>query len=213
MVASIMTRGMQTRISRRALLAAVSALPLAGAAWAQPAGIRLLRLNSFGIRVAEPAVSLDFYQGLFGMPVQARDANRVCLRVGEGPQFMSIRAVGAGESPAITHIGYAVDDFAVAPMQDALVRIGFARVAAPPESEGGSAHRMQTWTRQRGESQELYFADDRGLIVQLSHADYCGGTGANGASCAMPEAAPQGRIRLADLNHFTSRPIRGRNLR
>lgn len=137
------------------------------------------------------------------MPVQARDAGRICLRVANGPQFMSLRAVTAGETPAITHIGYAVEDFDVTRVQEALTGIGFMRVEAPPESDNGIAHRLQTWTRRRGETDELYFADDRGLIVQLSHADYCGGSGENGTRCARPEPAPEGLIRLADLNHFT----------
>ena len=190
-------------LSRRTVLAGLSALPLARAAAAEHSGIRLLRLNSFGIRVSDTARSIDFYQGLFGMPVQARDADRVCLRVGDGPQFMSVRGLSNGETPAITHIGYAVEDFAAERIQNALVDVGFARVAAPPATDAGSAHRLETWIRQRGDTEELYFADEAGLIVQLSHADYCGGSGRNGARCARPEAAPDGRIRLDDLNHFT----------
>jgi catechol 2,3-dioxygenase-like lactoylglutathione lyase family enzyme len=185
------------------MLAAMPAFMLAGSAWAQGSGIRLLRLNSFGIRVSDPSASVDFYQRIFGMPVQARDQAHVCLRVGAGPQFMAIRATSAGETPAITHVGYAVEDFDVARTQAALTRIGFASVAAPPVSDAGTSHRMQTWVRQRGATRELYFADDRGLIVQLSHASYCGGSGAQGETCAKPEAVPVGSIRLADLNHFT----------
>jgi catechol 2,3-dioxygenase-like lactoylglutathione lyase family enzyme len=195
--------GIRMQMSRRSVLAALSAFPLARAAGAAASGIHLLRLNSFGIRVSDPARSLEFYQGLFGMPVQARDENRLCLRIGDGPQFMSMRAVEAGESPAISHIGYAVEDFDAARVQDALVGIGFARAAAPPVADAGIAHRMQTWIRERGDAQELYFADDGGLIVQLSHADYCGGAGADGTRCGRPERAPDGRIRLAEINHFT----------
>jgi catechol 2,3-dioxygenase-like lactoylglutathione lyase family enzyme len=195
--------GICMNMSRRSVLAALSALPLARVGRAAPSGIHLLRLNSFGIRVADPARSLEFYQGLFGMPVQARDEERLCLRVGDGPQFMSLRRVAAGESPAITHLGYAVEDFELARVQEALVGIGFARVDAPPVTDAGIAHRMQTWVRERADTRELYFADDGGLIVQLSHADYCGGAGANGTRCGRPEAAPEGRIRLGDLNHFT----------
>lgn len=190
-------------LSRRTLLAALSALPLARAGAAEPSGIRLLRLNSFGIRVTDPARSVDFYQGLFGMPVQARDADRVSLRIGAGPQFMSVRSVGSGETPAITHIGYAVEDFAADRVQSALVGVGFTRVAAPPDTDSGGAHRLETWIRQRGDTEELFFADAAGLIVQLSHADYCGGSGRNGERCARPEVAPEGLIRLDDLNHFT----------
>ena len=197
------TRMTHAGVSRRLLLGAMSALPFVPGAWAQAAGVRLLRLNCFGIRVSDPEASVKFYQGLFGMPVQARDADRVCLRVGAGPQFMSVRATGSNETAAITHIGYAVADFDADRVQAALVGVGFARVAAPPETDAGSAHRRETWIRQRGGAAELYFADEHGLIVQLSHADYCGGSGSNGERCARPEPAPEGRIRLDDLNHFT----------
>jgi catechol 2,3-dioxygenase-like lactoylglutathione lyase family enzyme len=190
-------------VSRRSLLASLSALPFADTLFAQGSGIRLLRLQCFEIRVTDPAASLEFYQSLFGMAVQARDEDRHCLRVGDGPQFMAMRAVGAGETPAITRIGYAVENFEPRRTQAALEAVGFARVPAPPESAAGLDHRMQTWIRQRGDTEELYFADDRGLIVQLAGADYCGGSGAGGSFCASPEPVADGLIRLADLNHFT----------
>jgi catechol 2,3-dioxygenase-like lactoylglutathione lyase family enzyme len=191
-------------ISRRSLLATMPSLVLAGSALGQSSGIRLLRLNSFEIRVSDPAASLDFYQGLFGMPVQARRGGRINLRVGAGPQFMALRATEPGETPAITQIGYAVADFELARAQSALKTIGFEPMAPPPVTEPGITNRMKTWVRDRDGTQELYFADDRGLIVQLSSADYCGGAGADGDQCQMPEPAPSGRIRLADLNHFTA---------
>jgi len=179
------------------------ALAVVGPALAQSGGIRLLRLNCFELRVSDPAASQDFYQGLFGMPVQARQGGRVCLRVGDGPQFMALRAAGPGEVPAITQIGYAVEDFDLERVQAALREIGFAAIAPPPPAEPGIAHRMTTWVRNRDGSRELYFADDRGLIVQLSGSAYCGGGGADGTRCEAPEPAPAGPIRLADLNHFT----------
>ena len=86
-------------------------------------GIRLLKLNCFEIRVSDPGASLEFYQGLFGMPVQARTGDRVCLRVGDGPQFMAMRQVREGEMPAITQIGYSVADFDPELFKARLVRI------------------------------------------------------------------------------------------
>jgi catechol 2,3-dioxygenase-like lactoylglutathione lyase family enzyme len=191
------------RLSRRAFAAMLPGLALAPSVFAQAAGIRLLKLNCFEIRVSDPDASLRFYQGLFGMPVQARAGDRICLRVGDGPQFMAIRKAGEGEAPSIVHIGYSVADFDVRGTRSALERVGFEKIDAPPVSDAGIAHRMKTWTRSRGETEELYFADDRGLIVQLSGPAYCGGTGAAGDGCPRPEPAPAGLIRLADLNHFT----------
>jgi catechol 2,3-dioxygenase-like lactoylglutathione lyase family enzyme len=180
------------------------ALLIGGQALAQASGIRLLRLNCFEIRVTDPAASLEFYQGLFGMPVQARMGGRLILRVGDGPQFMAIRAIEAGETPAITQIGYAVEDFDLQRVQAALKGVGFNEITAPPVSEPGISNRMTTWVRDREGTPELYFADDRGLIVQLSSAAYCGGGGRLGEACGSPEPVAAGPIQLADLNHFTA---------
>ena len=74
-------------ITRRQLLGSLSAAyvaqpfahvakPFRAARTAQTAGgsppIRVRTLNHFGLAVTDPKRSLDFYQGLFGMPVQAR---------------------------------------------------------------------------------------------------------------------------------------------
>jgi catechol 2,3-dioxygenase-like lactoylglutathione lyase family enzyme len=190
-------------LTRRAFTGLLPGCLLAPAALAQASGIRLLGLSSFEIRVSDPERSLAFYQQLFGMPVQARNGERVCLRVGDGPAFMAVRPMRDGEAPSITHIGYAVEGFDPGQTQAALTRIGFEIVDAPPITDAGIAYRMKTWIRQRGETPELFFADDRGLIVQLSHPDYCGGAGIMGDQCGPAEPAPGGSIRLAELNHFT----------
>jgi len=190
-------------LSRRRFSALALGSLLAPAAYAQAAGIRLLKLNSFEIRVSDLGLSVDFYQRLFGMPVQARVDGRVSLRVGEGPQSMIIREVIDGETPAITQIGYSVENFEVSQALDALLGVGFERIAPPPISDLGIDHRMKAWIRVRRETEELYFADDRGLIVQLSHPAFCGGSGLAGDGCAQVESAPDGLIELVDLNHFT----------
>jgi catechol 2,3-dioxygenase-like lactoylglutathione lyase family enzyme len=173
-------------------------------ALAQASRIRLLRLNCFEIRVRDPARSVSFYQGLFGMPIQARSGDRTCLRVGDGPQFMALRALRDAEQPAITQIGYAVENFDVARVLADLEAIGFERITAPSVTDPGVEHRMKTWIRGRDGTEELYFSDDRGLIVQLSSAGYCGGTGPLGDRCGPAEPGPEGLIRLSDLNHFTA---------
>lgn len=189
--------------SRRQFSAAFPAALVATSAFPQAADIRLLKLANFEIRVSDPAASVDFYQGLFGMPVQFRNEGRVVLRIGEGREFMAIRGMRDGETPAITHIGYSVDEFKPERALIALEEIGFERIDAPPLEDDGIEHRMKTWMRPRGDTEEVYFADDRGLIVQLSHPSYCGGTGLLGDRCGRPERAPDGLLRLAELNHFT----------
>jgi catechol 2,3-dioxygenase-like lactoylglutathione lyase family enzyme len=191
-------------ISRRQLTAAIPALMLAPKLLAEPSGLKLSKLNCFEIRVSDVPASVRFYQGLFGMAVQARDDDRVCLRVGDGPQFMAVRGLTAGETPAITQIGYSVEDYDTDRALAALGRIGFGRIDAPPVSDPGIDHAMKTWIRERGATRELYFSDARGLIVQLSAVDYCGGTGEKGNACARAEPAPAGLMKLSDISHFTA---------
>src|SRR5690606_15391774 len=190
-------------MSRRMFTAALPALLLAPRVHGQPSGIRLRKLNSFEIRVSDVDASVRFYQGLFGMPVQARSPERVCLRIGEGPQFMAVRPLLDGEAPAITHLGYSVEDFAIDRIRPALQSIGFERIEPPPISAPGIEHAMKTWVRARGETEELYFSDPRGLIVQLTDPSYCGGAGALGNRCERIEEPPEGLMRLNELNHFT----------
>src|SRR5688572_19214193 len=96
-------------MSRRTLLAALPLMGLAPKLFAQSApALRIHKINCFELRVSDVAKTVAFYQDLFGMPVQARNGDRVCLRVGEGPAFMAVRPLEAGETPAITHIGYSV---------------------------------------------------------------------------------------------------------
>jgi catechol 2,3-dioxygenase-like lactoylglutathione lyase family enzyme len=183
-------------------LAGLTALAAWPRAFAQASGLKLRKLHSFEIRVTDVGRAVEFYQGLFGLPVQARSNERVSLRIGEGPQFMAIRRVLDGETPAITQLGYAIEDYDLERAQAALRGVGFMPIDAPPLASPGIEHAMRTWVRTRGESRELYFADAQGLIVQLSSASYCGGAGVNGDRCGTVEAAPQGRLRLQDLNHF-----------
>jgi catechol 2,3-dioxygenase-like lactoylglutathione lyase family enzyme len=192
-------------LSRRQLLAAMSAMGIAPAAFGQGApAIRLRKINCFEVRVADVARTVAFYQDLFGMPVQARFGDRVCLRVGEGPAFMAVRRLLPGETPAITHLGYSVEDFDVSSQQAALNTLGYTTIEPPPLTAPGIANALRTWVRMRGDTPELYFADARGLIVQLSAEEYCGGSGPLGTVCGAPETAPAGMFGLHEINHFTA---------
>jgi catechol 2,3-dioxygenase-like lactoylglutathione lyase family enzyme len=191
-------------LSRRALLGALPALGIASRVFAQTAApIQLRKINCFELRSSDVERTVALYQDLFGMPVQSRHGDRVCLRVGAGPAFMAVRAAGDGETPAFTHIGYSVEGFDVTTQQAALNALGYQTIDAPALSAPGIDNTMKTWVRMRGDTPELYFADARGLIVQLSGEEYCGGSGPLGADCAAPEAVDAGLFALQDINHFT----------
>ena len=187
------------KFTRRTLLGAACAAVSPGL-FAQRSALTLHKLHNCELRVADVARSVDFYQRLFGMPVQARSGDRVSLRIGAGPQFMSVRPLRDGESPAIVHLGYSVEGYTAATAVDALERVGFAAIEAPLESARGIDHAMSVWTRTAGAQTEVYFADARGLIVQLSAPQYCG---AGAMACEAEQSAEPGVFELTELNHFT----------
>lgn len=190
--------------ARRALLATVPFLGIAGKAFAQGApAIKLHKIHTFELRSSDVEKTVALYQDLFGMPVQSRAGGRVCLRIGAGPAFMAVRPLEAGEAPGFTHIGYSVEGFDVTTQQAALKALGYETIEPPALSAPGIENPMKTWVRMRGDTPELYFSDARGLIVQLSGDEYCGGTGPLGADCAAPEAVDAGLFKLREINHFT----------
>lgn len=199
------------RISRRTLLMSVPALAFAPALRAQGAGstLKARALNHMTLSVSDPKRSLAFYQGLFGMPIQARQGATTLLRVGSGPQFMALSAAGANP-PSINHLCLTIDGFSVDRVLGVLAEHGVTKA----EGAGGglSGGPMKVRVRMRGPESggakdgtpEIYFGDPDGLVVQLQDPRYCGGAGAFGEVCGAPEAAPgKGLIALKDISHFT----------
>lgn len=161
-------------------------------------------INHMTLSVSDPAASLAWYQGLFGMPIAARQADTIVLQVGTGPQFMAIGG-SPSDNPRISHLCLAVDNFD----DERVVRILAEHGVAAGEQSGP----MQSRVRMRGPefggaasgTPELYFGDPDGIVVQLQDTSYCGGAGLLGEDCmATPEPAPDsGLLELTDFNHFT----------
>ena len=84
-------------------------------------------INHFGLAVSDPKRSVDFYQGLFGMPVQARVDTTTILRVGAGPQFISIAPAAANAAPSINHYCLGIENFAVDRVLAALAAHGVTK--------------------------------------------------------------------------------------
>lgn len=161
-------------------------------------------INHMTLSVSDPAASLAWYQGLFGLSIAARQGNTVVLQIGNGPQFMALGGMPS-DNPRITHLCLAVDNFDDGRATQALAENGVA-----PSTESGS---MQSRVRMRGEdfggasggTPELYFGDPDGIVVQLQDTSYCGGAGLLGDVClATPEPAPDlGLLTISEYNHFT----------
>jgi catechol 2,3-dioxygenase-like lactoylglutathione lyase family enzyme len=199
------------RISRRSLLTTVPALLIAARARGQgsPATLKLRALNHMTLSVSDVTRSLAFYQGLFGLPIQARQGPTLILRVGSGPQFLALSAAGAG-APGINHFCVTVEDFSVDRLLSVLAQHGVIRADAG--SGGMTGGPMKVRVRMRGPevggakegTPELYFGDPDGITVQLQDPRYCGGAGTLGELCPTLEPSPtRGAIAIQDYSHFT----------
>jgi catechol 2,3-dioxygenase-like lactoylglutathione lyase family enzyme len=199
------------RISRRTLLLSLPAIAAARGVFAQSSGppIRVRALNHATLMVSDVKRSTEFYQGLFGMPIQGRQGGTVALRIGSGPQALALSAAGSG-APSINHFCLAVEDFNVDRLVKTLTDRGLTKAEGASGGLGGGP--MKIRVRMRGPevggapqgTPELYFGDPDGIVVQLQDPSYCGGGGPLGNVCSAVEPAPtKGLIAVRDLSHFT----------
>jgi catechol 2,3-dioxygenase-like lactoylglutathione lyase family enzyme len=190
-------RTMPIHIDRRGFLAALPALAIAPNLRAQAGKprIRTRGINHVKLIVADLRRSTDFYQGLFGMPAQARSSSEVALRIGSGPQHLAL-AADPDANPTIESYCLGVEGFDADQILKTLAEHGVTK------SDYRGAKTVQVATR--GDRTEIYLNDPDELIVQLQDVSYCGGTGRLGASCAAPEPSPKkGLIPLKGYSHIT----------
>jgi catechol 2,3-dioxygenase-like lactoylglutathione lyase family enzyme len=193
---------MTTHIDRRGFLTALPALAMAPRLLAQSGGppLRVRGLSQMTLTVSDVQRSLAFYQGLFGMPVQARQGSSVLLRVGDGPQFLALKQTAAGESPSISAFGMGVEDFDSNRVMAVLTAKGVARVDGGAGAPAAMTARLST----REGTPELFVGDPSGIVFQLHDPAYCGGSGPQGSACRAPEPSPvKGLFAVRDLSHFT----------
>jgi catechol 2,3-dioxygenase-like lactoylglutathione lyase family enzyme len=188
------------QITRRNILRSLPAMVTAAGAIAQSRtpSIRVRALNHMTLYVSDPKRSLEFYQGLFGMPIQARQGNAGgLLRIGSGPQYLALAAAGPNRKLGIDHFCMTAEGFNDSQILKTLAGHGIAK------SEGPGP--MKAWSRMRGATLEFYVGDPDGIVVQIQDPAYCGGEGPLGNVCfAAPEPAPRkGLIAVRDLSHFT----------
>ena len=187
-------------------------LPVESAAAApdtSPAGppIPVNDWNHMTLTVTDIGRSLEFYQGLFGLTLAARQAQTLILRVGAGPQFIALGGGRPDVQPHINHTCLTVDNFDAERLVGLLGEHGVSRIAQPSEA-GPSTVRIRMRGAEFGGhpdgTPELYIADPDGVVVQLQDNTYCGGEGLLGELCDAPEPAPgDGLIALREINHFT----------
>ncbi len=191
-------------ISRRELLLSIPAFAMTPRLFAQAGKpvVPVKALNHFALAVSDVKRSVDFYQGLFGMPIQARADSTVVLRIGSGPQFMALTPAAASSPGIVAVVGMSVENFNADRIVASLLQHGFTKAETPdPGMSGGP---MKVRTRVRQGTTELFLGDPDGLVVQLQDTTYCGGTAALGNMCSAVEPSPKkGLIAVKDLSHFT----------
>jgi catechol 2,3-dioxygenase-like lactoylglutathione lyase family enzyme len=200
----------QFKLSRRDLLLSLPALSMARQALAQTGStLKIRAFNHMTIAVSDPKRTVDFYQTLFGMPIQARQGAIAILRVGPGPQFMAVSALGAATTPSINHYCVTVEDFSV----DRVLKVLADHGVTKAEANGGglSGGPMKVRVRMRGPdaggaaegTPEMYVGDPAGIVIQLQHTKYGGGAGVLGDVLKLEPSPSKGLIALEDYSHFT----------
>src|SRR4030095_12874317 len=137
-------------MNRRELLFAIPALGLAprllGQA-AKPAPIPVKALNYFTLSVSDMKRSIDFYQGLFGMPIQARQGQDVLLRIGKGPQFLLLTPAATSAPRIGPRLGIKMDNFNPDRIVAALEQHGITRAAPGDPGLTGGALKVRVTRR------------------------------------------------------------------
>ena len=185
-------------ISRRNFLLSLPALMIAPRVWTQtnnPA-IRVTGINHVSLAVPDVKRSVDFYQGLFGMPVISRQGSTVNLQIGGGPQFLEVSSAGSN-TPKIDHIGLGVVDSFDA---DRIVTVLGQRGVTKSDVVGPMKVRVVT----RDGTPEVFLGDPGGLVVQLQDSRYCGGSGPLGRVPKREESPKKGLMALRDWSHTTN---------
>ena len=202
-------------MTRREVLLSLPALALARGAFAQAATppIRVKGINHVTLSVSDVKRSVDFYQGLFGMPVISRQGMTTNLRIGDGPQFLGVSAAGANP-PNINHLCLGVDDFNVDRITAILAQRGIAKSDAAANAGGGLDRRTdvdarapaRTGSRRRpGGTPELYLRRSGRHRRSAAGRAILRRRGALGNVCPCPEPAPKkGLLALRDWSHLTN---------
>src|ERR1700736_6939840 len=123
-----------SQFTRRHILRSLPAIVTASGVMAQPNKpiIRVRALNHMTLVVSDPKRSLEFYQGLFGMPIQARQGNAGgLLRIGPGPQYLALAAAGANRKPGIDHFCMTTEGFNADGALKILAEHGVTRSESP----------------------------------------------------------------------------------
>ena len=208
---------MSAEITRRHLLLSLPALAVARKAFAQGAEptLRARWLSHMTLTVSDVKRSLDFYQGLFGMPIQARQGDMPILRIGTGPRFLALKRAGAGVTPGISYFGIAVEDFNIERILKTLNAHGVLQTRREGGGLSGGPLTYRVTPRGPGlggapdGTAEIFFGDPDGLVVQLQDPKYAGGAGTLGDVVKVEPSPAKGLLAVQGISHFTISAVNG----
>jgi catechol 2,3-dioxygenase-like lactoylglutathione lyase family enzyme len=172
-----------------------------------PQRLSIRGFNHVTLTVSDLKRSIDFYQGLFGFPVQGRQGSATAaLRIGSGPQHLGLTSnpSSGDRTPRIDHMCVGIDNFNAERVLKVLASHG-----VPTAGERGA---MKAQVRIRtpeagGATQgtpEVYVGDPDGIILQLQDPTYCAGSGPLGNMCSAPEPSPKrGLFTIKGYSHCT----------
>ena len=129
----------------------------------EPTAFKTNGLSQIVLTVSDVKRSLEFYQGLFGMPILTRQGESgINLSTGSG--FFGIYPNQAGATGgSINHVCFGMENFDADAVLKQLADRG-----------------IKGNIRMRGDTKELYFTDPDGLRIQLQDVKYIGGSGVLG---------------------------------
>jgi catechol 2,3-dioxygenase-like lactoylglutathione lyase family enzyme len=165
-IETLLTQYENGTLSRRELLGALALLAVApavsdAAQAAKPVGA-VKSMNHVTVFVPNVQKSVEFYQGLFGMPVLTKQDAGINLSTGSG--FYGIYpAPATATGGSINHVCFGMENFDADAVLKQLTDRG-----------------VKGNIRLRGDTKELYFTDPDGIRVQLQDVKYIGGTGVLG---------------------------------
>lgn len=190
-------------VSRRLFIGAMAALAAGPRVLAQaaPEPVRAVALNHSVLSVSDPERSVEWFQGLFDMPKVAEYADATILRVGEGPQFLSILNKRS-DTTGMLHFGIAVDGFDPDEFADRLRALGYREGASPGPNQFAVIERGPGHGGAEGGTREVMIGDPDGLLVHIVDTSYSRGGGrlGNESPASYRNHRP---IRLKELNHCT----------
>src|SRR5262245_50717435 len=157
------------------------------------AALELKTMNHVTLTTADRMRSAEFYQGVFGLPVQTTQGGGPILAVGTGPDCIVIGGgANDGRSPGVNHVCFTIENFDPNRVMGILIGKGLqpieygnpalikpqtcrVRLRQRANNGGGPTNPMGT--------PELYFNDPDNIPIQIQDAKYCGGSGALGQIC------------------------------